>query len=218
MRSGARPAIRDVVRNRAWDTGDASADRDAPEATATAAAGASPRAARRQRSASRPRARPALDGPERTREPVGRLLGGRALEQAQDQDLPELRRQLAQLGVEDRPDVEPICPNVLEGPDVDRHRRVNLTPSGISSSRLGCHAGRNSVKPRPQAIGIAELPGLLNQHQERRLEGVVGIVTISEHTPTNAEHHRPMPRDDRFERRFVARGNEALEQRSVAGG
>ena len=61
--SGARVAIRTVDKERARETGDASADCGVPATMARAAAGASPRAVSPPRSASRPRARRLLTVP-----------------------------------------------------------------------------------------------------------------------------------------------------------
>ena len=160
----------------------------------------------------------ALDRPERTRKLARCLFGREALEKAQDQDVAQLGRKFAQLGVEDRPDVEPIAVRVIRGGDVGRHRSQTPSPPGFLGSRLGCHAGRHAVQPGAQAFGIAKLPGLPDQHEERRLECIVGIVRVAQQAPADPQNHRSMPRDNRFERRFVAVGNETFQQRPSSDG
>ena len=58
------------------------------------------------------------------------------------------------------------------------------------------------MQPGTQPLGLPQRIGLAGQHEERRLESVLGVVGIAEHSLTDAQHHRPMPRHQRGEGPF----------------
>ncbi len=72
------------------------------------------------------------------------------------------------------------------------------------------------MEPGPQYVAIADRPGLLDQDQEGGLESVGDVVRVIEHAPADAQHHRPVPMEDRLEGRRVAMCQEALQELSLA--
>ena len=59
--------------------------------------------------------------------------------------------------------------------------------------------------------GLA-LPG---QHQERRLEGVLGVVMVPEKTSADAPDHRAVTSKEGLESRLVSMGCKSLQQPPV---
>ncbi len=59
------------------------------------------------------------------------------------------------------------------------------------------------IEPVAQQVGVADRPGLPRQHEEDRLEGVLGELAVRHKLPADAQHHRPVPRHDRGERRLA---------------
>src|SRR5262245_51020084 len=53
-------------------------------------------------------------------------------------------------------------------------------------------AAGDAVKPRSEPIRLPQMCGLADQQQKRRLEGVLGILSVPQQPPTNAENHRPI--------------------------
>ena len=73
----------------------------------------------------------------------------------------------------------------------------------------------DAMEPGRDRVAHPERAGLAHQHQERRLEGVRGLVLVAQHGPAGAPDQGRMPFDQRGERRLgrlaVAQG-EPLEQ------
>ena len=90
-----------------------------------------------------------------------------------------------------------------------------MSPPGVD---LGPHRDPpgDAVEPGPQHVALADRPGLLDQDQERRLEGIGDVVRIVQDAPADAQHHRPVPMEDRLERRLVAMGEESLQELGLA--
>jgi hypothetical protein len=53
------------------------------------------------------------------------------------------------------------------------------------------------------------------EHQERGLERVLGVLCVGESAPAHPPHRRPVPAHEFGERRLVAGGAEAVQQRPV---
>ena len=163
------------------------------------------------------RAQPALDRPERTGELAGSLFGRKALEKAQHQDVTQFGRKFAQLGVEDRPDVAASRPSRLAGAGMSagtalrRPRRLTSRARALVATRVATPYNHG-----PSRSASRSLPGLADQHEERRLERVVSIVRVAEQAPADPQDHRPMPRDNRLKRRLVAVVNETLQKRPIS--
>ena len=72
--------------------------------------------------------------------------------------------------------------------------------------------GVQPVRDRPVAV---ERPGLVDENEERGLEGVLGGVRVAQHAAADAEHEPPVPADEYLERRLVAVLDEPGEQLAV---
>ncbi len=59
---------------------------------------------------------------------------------------------------------------------------------------------RDSVKPAPDRILLADRPGPARQDQERRLERVVHVGGIVQDATADAQDHRPVPLDQDLKR------------------
>jgi hypothetical protein len=59
--------------------------------------------------------------------------------------------------------------------------------------------------------------GLACQDEEGGLEGVLGVLGVTQHPPAHSQHHRPMPRHQLGEGRLVPPGDEASQQLGIAG-
>ena len=77
-----------------------------------------------------------------------------------------------------------------------------LASSGGLDPRPGRDAGGDAVEPVPDRVAIADRSKSLDQHQERGLEGVLGVVRVIQHVPADPHDHRAVPRDERLERGF----------------
>ncbi len=89
------------------------------------------------------------------------------------------------------------------------------TPPG----RIGPGAHRNAighaVQPGAQPMHIAQSPGLADQDQEGRLERIVNVVGIGEPAAADSQDHRAVPLDECLQRRYVAVGNEPIQELTV---
>ena len=74
------------------------------------------------------------------------------------------------------------------------------------------------MEPGTQRIPHPERPGLLDQDQERGLEGILCIVRVDQHAPADAQDHRPVPLDQDREGqlgRLAPVGREPLQELAV---
>ena len=71
------------------------------------------------------------------------------------------------------------------------------------------------MKPVAQRIIDPKSLGLSRQEQERRLEGVVGVVGVSDYAPAHGHHHGPMALHQALERQIVSLSRVSLEQSGV---
>jgi hypothetical protein len=55
----------------------------------------------------------------------------------------------------------------------------------------------------------------MEEHEERGLEGILGILPVMEHASAHAEHQRPVSPDQCRERCLIPMGHKALEKISV---
>ncbi len=74
---------------------------------------------------------------------------------------------------------------------------------------------RDAIKPVGEHRRGSDRSRLAGEDEERGLEGVLGIVVVAEDAPADAQDHRPMPPDDRLERRLIATCDEPFEQIAV---
>jgi hypothetical protein len=71
------------------------------------------------------------------------------------------------------------------------------------------------VEPAAQGLPLADGSGPAGQQQERGLEAVLGVFHPAEHPPADAEDHRPVPLEERCERRLVSPAEVGREQLAV---
>ena len=86
---------------------------------------------------------------------------------------------------------------------------------GRGDVRLDRDAVRHAVQPAAQGLAPPDRAGLLDQDEEGRLEGVLGVVGVAEDAAADREHHRPVPRHQGLERRRIGLGEEAVEELGV---
>ena len=139
------------------------------------------------------------------------LLVRPALQVAEDQRRTILGRQPAQFLVQHLSPLE-ITRGVdsRDGWEFQGDRLVSAAASRSSSSPQG-HPHGHAIQPGTDRIPRTELAGPAHQHQERRLERVLDVTLILEHAPADTQHHRPVPGDQRLERRLITPLQVALE-------
>ena len=97
-----------------------------------------------------------------------------------------------------------------------------MSPTRRPRPRTRGDPQRHPVQPRPDRISRPDRPCAACQHQERRLEGVLGLVAVAEHRATDSQHHRAVPRHQCGEGGLghlvvlAATGREAFQQLVVA--
>ena len=74
------------------------------------------------------------------------------------------------------------------------------------------------MEPAPDRAAPPDRAGPLRQDQKDRLECILGIVRVTQHVLTDAEHHRPVPLDQGRERPFFPPGCESSQQRFIRQG
>jgi len=92
---------------------------------------------------------------------------------------------------------------------------VPVTAGGIRPDVLGEAVG-HAVQPAAERFAPADRSRPAEKHEERRLEGILGLVGASQHAPAHAEDHRPVAPQEGRKRCLVARFLEALQQEAVA--
>ena len=75
---------------------------------------------------------------------------------------------------------------------------------------------RNTVQPSADEVAVADRAGPADQDEERGLEGVLDVPLVAEHAAADAQDHRTVPRDQGGERRLVAVGDVAIQERALA--
>ena len=71
------------------------------------------------------------------------------------------------------------------------------------------------MQPVPTTAREASAAGPADQHQERGLEGVVGVVRVAQDAPADAQHHGSVPAHEDGKGGLVMPGQETLEQLAV---
>ena len=100
----------------------------------------------------------------------------------------------------------------------------SLRPSGVSRSFVS----RGRPDPRREATrratpwsqGPATVPGpdragLADEDEERRLEGILGVVMIGQQAAADAQDHRAMPRHQRRESRLLSAVEVTLQELAI---
>src|SRR4029077_10999070 len=76
-------------------------------------------------------------------------------------------------------------------------------------------AHRSSEEPARYRITLADRTRLADQEQERRLEGILGVIEVRQPPPAQGPDHRTVPRQQRLKRRFLTVRDESLQQVAV---
>ena len=100
-------------------------------------------------------------------------------------------------------------------PDLARPALPIASPAGVDVGP-DCHPVRHAMEPRADRVDAPDRPGLADQHQERRLEGVLHVVEVAERPPADGQDHRPVPLHQGLERHGVAAGEEPVQELLIA--
>src|SRR5262249_6334931 len=84
---------------------------------------------------------------------------------------------------------------------------------GASAARRSAEG--DPMEPGTQRIAHPQRASLAGQYEERRLEGILGLMLIAQDRPADPEYHRAMPLHQGGERRLVVPGRIALHQISI---
>jgi hypothetical protein len=97
----------------------------------------------------------------------------------------------------------------------DIHRR--FLGGSAPAARAGADGDpvRDGRQPAPQRIVPADAAGLVEQDEERGLEGVVEVVAVAQDLPAHGEDPRAVPAQQLLERALVLAGQVAVEDLSV---
>ena len=92
-----------------------------------------------------------------------------------------------------------------------------LAPAIEPCPGLARRAERHAVEPGAEPVGIADGEGLAGEHEEDGLEGVLGVVLVTQELSADAQDHRPVARHQRGEGVLgrVAGGGEPLQELPV---
>ena len=135
---------------------------------------------------------PALDRADRPAQVPRGLLVGAALEVAEDDRRAVTFGEPVDLLVQ-----QPLQLDVAArgGSPARRHRRAPLEATVAGGRRPGARRGPvgDLVQPGAERIPHPEPARPLHQDQERGLEGVLGVVRVSQHAPADPQDHRPVP-------------------------
>jgi hypothetical protein len=88
-------------------------------------------------------------------------------------------------------------------------------PSRRGGPRFQGGAVGDAVQPVADPLALPDAGGLAGEDKKRGLKGVLSVVRVARHAAANAQHHRPMPAEQRLERRLVAPGDKAFQQLPV---
>ena len=76
-------------------------------------------------------------------------------------------------------------------------------------------SSRDAVEPGGERVGAGEFVRLLGQGEEDRLGGVFRVLLMMQHTPTDTQHHGPMPPQDFYEGGLIMAGGKLLQQLAI---
>ena len=139
---------------------------------------------------------PALDGPDRPAESTGGLLMGQALQVAEHHGLAEGLRQAADLLV-DR-DVPIVGDSARIALGSCRHLgALALVDAPLHGQGPGMRRDPqgHGMEPRTERIPHPQQSRLVDQDEEDRLEGILGVVLVAQGRAADAQHHRTVTLD-----------------------
>src|SRR5207247_1640808 len=145
----------------------------------------------------------AADGADRPAELPGRVVVAESLEVAQQQRRPLRRRQALELFFQH---VLQLAPG-----GIDEKRFVgrlmqplDLALAQAAGTDAPRDAGSDAVEPARDGFLLADGRGLTRQQQKRGLEGVLGVLSLTEDALADAQHHRAVPLQERSEGALLA--------------
>jgi hypothetical protein len=155
-----------------------------------------------------------LDRPDRAAKALGGLLVSQALEMTEYDRQAEPVGEPAQFLVELRPGFRAVPIAVIGF--TDRMRSLCApafaqAPACGVESRPARDPNGDSIEPIRERISPPHSMCLPRQHQERRLCGILGVVTIAKNLPANVKNHPAVPLYQYGERRFGKVSRPALE-------
>jgi hypothetical protein len=89
------------------------------------------------------------------------------------------------------------------------------SPPVRPSASLAGHVEGDLVEPTCQGFALPDGRCLAGEDEERRLEGVFGILGLVQHLSAHAQYQRPVPPHESVESGLVPSANERMEQLSV---
>ena len=110
---------------------------------------------------------------------------------------------------------------LFRGDKCGSHGTGVLLVLAAAGGRRPCSAGHavgNPMEPGTKRVLNPERPGLLDQDQKRGLEGVLGIVMVSQGLPADAQNHRAVTLDQGGEGQLgglATPGQESLQELPV---
>ncbi len=107
---------------------------------------------------------------------------------------------------------------LVSGDGQRRFRGARLlvpTPTPGPRSGAGRDPQRDAVQPTGDGIAFLDRMGPPHEHEEGRLERVLGLVLVAQNAPTGPQDHRRVPRDQGLERGLVATVRKAFQELSV---
>ena len=135
-----------------------------------------------------------------------------AFEVAEDHRQPVLARQAVDLLVEHRQQVAALDLIDLRAGRSLPQRRFPRRAANGGDLRFEGGAVGDAVEPLAEPFGLTQAARLLDEYEERGLEGVFGVLVVAEDTPADAEDHRSVPPHQRGERGGIARGDKPPQQ------
>ena len=160
------------------------------------------------------------DGPLGRAELGGGIRARPAMQVAQHHHRAERFRQLADLLVERRAELG-LNPRVfalallVPARRVGRRDHLPPPPPGHGHPGLVRRPHRHTVQPPADRARRPDGPHAAGEHEEDRLECVLGVVSVPEHAPADAEHGRAVPVHQCGEGVGIAPGSEGGHQIGV---
>ena len=142
------------------------------------------------------------DRPLGTPHPNGRRLGRESFEVAEDYRLAESSREPADLLVQFGPEFSRF--RRAAGPDF-RCPPFERPPADQIGPESFRDPPRHSHEPAGQGVLPSDRSGPGGQHEERRLEGVLGVVVVTQNVAADIEHHGTMSCHQGLKRRLGVR-------------
>ena len=165
-----------------------------------------------------PAGQPVRHRARRAAEPAGGVLVRQPFQVAQDERRPVLLRAAGRLPRRGRPELVPRGAPIGAGRPAREARRLCGEGGRRAAGGPGLDGGPvgDPVEPVARAGPAGRWSAAFaDQDEEGGLERVLGVVGVAEDAAADAQHHRPVPADERGERGLVAGVEEPAEQFGV---